>query len=186
MIWGPATPAIGSDRNPRSGTAACAIRGREGKKSGHNIIEMFGWGRKAAVERRAKQIARMVLLVIDGLQTKTYEQFAASFSNPGKVPSTLERENSELSFQMRFSSACWYDAVAVYPRGPDETDEPHFYMQGGGDDWGVFISGNTNRDNRVTVELHVPPGQKAGGDASAMVRALQKMPGWSGYTERET
>lgn len=59
-------------------------------------------------------------------------------------------------------------------------------MQGGGDDWGVFISGNGNRDNRVTVELHVAPGQKAGSDARAMVRALQTMPGWSGYTDDET
>jgi hypothetical protein len=142
---------------------------------------MFGWGRKAAVEKRAKQIARMVLLIIDGLQTKTYDQFVASFSNPGNAPSTLARDNRELSFQMRFSPACWYDAVAAYPREPDETDEPRFYMQGGGDDWGVFISGNAIRDNRVTVELHVPPGQKAGRDASAMVRALQTMPGWSNY-----
>jgi hypothetical protein len=49
---------------------------------------MFGWRRRAAVGKRAKQIARMVLLVIDGLQTKTYEQFVVSFSNPGAVPST--------------------------------------------------------------------------------------------------
>jgi hypothetical protein len=146
---------------------------------------MFGARRKAVVEKRAKQIARMVLVIIDGLQTKTYEQFVAIFSNPGNVPSTQQRDNRELSFQMQFSSSCWYDAIATYPRGPDETDEPHFYMQGGGDDWGVFISGNANRDNRVTVELHVPPGQRAGRDASVMVRALQTTPGWSSYTDRE-
>jgi hypothetical protein len=144
---------------------------------------MFGWGRKAAVEKRAKQIARMVLLVIDGLQTKTYEQFVEIFSNPGNVPSTRELKSRELSFKMRFSSACWYDAVAVYPRGPDETDQPRFYMQGAGDDWGVFISGNANPDNRVTVVLHLPPGQKAGRDARAVVRALQATPKWSGYGE---
>jgi hypothetical protein len=147
---------------------------------------MFGWRRKAAVEKRAKQIARMVLLIIDGLRTKTYQQFAASFSNPGTVPSTLARDYREMSFQLRFSSACWYDAVAAYPCGPHQADEPHFYMQGGGDDWGVFISGNASPDNRVTVELHVAPGQKAGSDARAMVRALQTMPGWSGYTDDET
>ena len=54
-------------------------------------------------------------------------------------------------------------------------------MQGAGDDWGVFISGNANPDNRVAVELHLPPGQKAGRDARAVVRALQATPGWSGY-----
>jgi hypothetical protein len=54
-------------------------------------------------------------------------------------------------------------------------------MQGAGDDWGVFISGNANPDNRVTAELHLPPGQKSGRDARAVVRALQATPGWSGY-----
>jgi len=49
-------------------------------------------------------------------------------------------------------------------------------MQGGGDDWGIFISGNANPDNRVTVELHVTPGLKAARDARAMVRALHTMP----------
>jgi hypothetical protein len=58
-----------------------------------------------------------------------------------------------------------------------------FYMQGAGDDRGVFISGNANPDNRVTAELHLPPGQKAGRDARAVVRALQATPGWSGYLE---
>jgi hypothetical protein len=37
----------------------------------------------------------------------------------------------------------------------------------------------------VTVELHVPPGQRAGRDASVMVRALQTTPGWSNYTDRD-
>ena len=81
-----------------------------------------------------------------------------------------------MCFQMRFSSTCWYDAVAAYPCGPDKADGPHFYMQGGGDDWGIFISGNANPDNRVTVELHVTPGLKAARDARAMVRALHTMP----------
>ena len=98
---------------------------------------MFVWRRRATVEKRAKQIARMVLLVIDGLQTKTYEQFVASFSNPATEPSMIERDNRELSFQMRFSSSCWYESIPAYARGLDEADEPQFYMQGG-DDWGVL------------------------------------------------
>jgi hypothetical protein len=53
---------------------------------------MFSSRRKAVVEKRAKQIARMVLVIIDGLQTKTYEQFVAIFSNPGNVPSTQQPE----------------------------------------------------------------------------------------------
>jgi hypothetical protein len=153
-------------------------------KAACDYQKMFLWGRKAAVEKRAKQIARMVLLIVDGLQTKTYEQFVASFSNPGNVPDALDRDDRELGFQMRFSSACWYDAVAAYPRSRDEIDKPRFSVQGGGDDWGVFISGNTNLNNYVTVGLDVPSGQKAGRDASAIVRALQAMPGWSSHADR--
>lgn len=47
---------------------------------------MFGWGRKASVDERAKQIARMLGFIQHGLRTKSYEQFAASFSNPGADP----------------------------------------------------------------------------------------------------
>ena len=42
---------------------------------------MLGWGRKAAIEKRAKLLARMTALILQGLQTKSYEQFIASFSN---------------------------------------------------------------------------------------------------------
>ena len=48
-------------------------------------------------------------------------------------------------------------------------------MHGGGDDWGVFISGNAKAKHGVTVNLNVPSGSAAGSDARAMVRALQAM-----------
>ena len=47
---------------------------------------MLGWGRNSAVEKRAKRLARMTPLIMHGLQTKTYEQFIASFSNPAGSP----------------------------------------------------------------------------------------------------
>jgi hypothetical protein len=72
---------------------------------------------------------------------------------------------------MQFSPTCWYEAVAEYP--PDCT--PHFHLEGGGDDWGVLISGDAIADHRIGIELFVP----AGPDARAMVHALRKMPGWS-------
>jgi hypothetical protein len=55
---------------------------------------MFGWGRKGAVEKRAKLLARMVTLIVHGLQTQTYEQFVASFSNPGEEPDAVKRQTA--------------------------------------------------------------------------------------------
>src|ERR1700692_4907580 len=80
---------------------------------------MLGWGRKAAVERRAKLLARMTALIMHGLETKTYEQFIASFSNPGAGPDAPERQRYELHFQMRIAPKCGYDGTACYlPREP--------------------------------------------------------------------
>ena len=76
---------------------------------------MLGWGRKAAVEKRAKLLARMINLIMHSLKAKPYEQFVASFSNPGKEPDAFDRSNRELHFQMRISPSCWYDATASYP-----------------------------------------------------------------------
>jgi hypothetical protein len=35
------------------------------------------------------------------------------------------------------------------------------------------------------VDLHLEPGQKAGRDAGALVRALQALPGWASFAEIE-
>jgi hypothetical protein len=76
---------------------------------------MLGWGRKAAVDERAKLLARMINLIMHSLKAKPYEQFVASFSNPGKEPDAFDGSNRELHFQMRISPSCWYDATATYP-----------------------------------------------------------------------
>lgn len=76
---------------------------------------MFGSGRKAAVKQRAGLFARMIGLIMHGLKTKPYDQFVASFSNPGKEPDAFDRSNRELHFQMRISKICWCDATASYP-----------------------------------------------------------------------
>jgi hypothetical protein len=133
---------------------------------------MFGWGRKGAVEKRAKLLARMVTLIVHGLQTKTYEQFIASFSNPGEEPDAVERSSGKLHFQMRISPTCWYEAVASYPLF-DEM--PRVILQGGGDDFGVFITGSPNAS--ITADLHLASGQRAGRDAMVMVRSLTALPG---------
>jgi hypothetical protein len=72
---------------------------------------MLGWGRNSAVEKRAKLLARMTTLIMRGLQTKTYEQFIASFSNPDGEPDASERQRHELHFQMRISPTCEYYAT---------------------------------------------------------------------------
>jgi hypothetical protein len=117
----------------------------------------------------------MVTLIVHGLQTKSYDEFIESFSNPGGKPTLSERLKQELHFQMRISSTCWYDAFVEYP--PDGT--PHFYVKGSGDDWGVLISGDAVADHRIGVDFIVPAGSQPGRDAHAIMHTLQKMPGWS-------
>ena len=143
---------------------------------------LFRWGRQAAINERAKMLAGMVMLICHGLRTKNYDEFVASFSNPAREPDASERQGGQLRFQMRFSPTCWYDAVAEYPR---TGATPHFYMHGGGDDWGVFISGDAKAKHGVTVDLNVPSGSHVGCDARAMVRALQAVRGWSRFSELE-
>lgn len=143
---------------------------------------LFRWGRQAAINKRAKSLVRMVRLISHGLRSKDYDQFVASFSNPAREPDASERQGGQLRFQMRFSPTCWYDAVAEYPR---TGGTPHFYIEGGGDDWGVFISGNAKANHGVTVDLKIPSGSHVGCDARAMVRALLTMPGWSRFSDLE-
>ena len=145
---------------------------------------MFGRGRKAPIDEHAKLIARMVGLVIDGLCTKTYEQFVLSFSNPGAEPGEFERGNGELYFQMRISPTCWYNAIADYSGSVSQ--QPVVAIQGNGDDFGIFIIAGVEPGG-LTVELKLPPGRKAGRDARARARALTAMliPDWSIVTEIE-
>jgi hypothetical protein len=148
------------------------------------VFRALGWGNskvsKSAVDERAKQIARMTTLIAHGLRTKTYGQFITTFSNPEAVPDAFDRLSRELSFQMRISPTCWYDATAFYPEGA----LPSVCIQGGGDDFGVFITvGGAVGD--VLVDLHVASGQSVGRDARAMVRALEAMPGWKGHAAIE-
>ncbi len=145
---------------------------------------MFGWGRKSAVEERAQKIARLVEFIRHGMRTKTYEQFVATFSNPGAEPDRTDRFRRQLNFTMTISPACWYQAMAMYPHGAD--DKPFLSMQGGGDDFGVFITAGADTSNYTEVDLHLFSGQKAGRDASAMVRALLRIEGWqrAGALER--
>ena len=69
------------------------------------------------------------------------------------------------------------DAVAECPS--ERNGVPHFCVIGGGDDWGVVISGNSKVDHRVTIDFHIPLSSRVGRDARAMVRALQAISGWS-------
>jgi hypothetical protein len=140
---------------------------------------MLGWGRKATVEKRAKLLARMIDLIIYRLQTKTYEQFIASFSNPGAEPGAFERQRHELHFQMRISAMCGYDARACYP----PSEPPWALLRGHGDDFGVFI--NISISAGITVGLHLNSGERAGRDAGAIVRSLTAMPGFRSFSALE-
>ena len=144
---------------------------------------LFRLRHRTAIRKRAQQIARMVTFISYNLQTKDYDRFVASFSNPWKKPDASERQARQLCFQMRFSPTCWYDAVTQYPNGPVGT--PYFYIRGGGDDWGVVISGSAKAKHRITVDLHVPEPSRPGPDARAIVRTLLAMPGWSKASDLE-
>jgi hypothetical protein len=141
---------------------------------------MFGRKRRTAINQRAKLMGRMVMLLTDGLCTKSYDQFVESYSNPGNEPDETERNARISRFAMRFSPSCWYEATAsLY-----EDAQPWILLEGGGDDCGVCISvrvpGDANTPSCPVVDLQVPRGAKRGHDAGAMVRALQDMPGWKG------
>lgn len=154
----------------------------------HKGVFLFLWHRETAIKERvkridarAKQIARMVVLIVHSLQTKSYDEFVDNFSNPGSEPGLFERLQRRLYFQMRMSTACWYDVSAEYPA--DGT--PSFHIEGGGDDFGVQISGDAIADRRIGVDFWVPTNSQAGRDARAIVRTLRGMPGWSRASDIE-
>jgi hypothetical protein len=139
---------------------------------------MYGRKRRTVIKRRAKLMGRMVMLLTDGLCTKSYEQFVESYSNPYGEPDETERNARISRFEMRFSPSCWYEATAsLY-----ENAQPWIFIAGGGDDCGVCITVRVPADANVpscpVVDLRVPRGAKKGHDAGAMVRALREMPGW--------
>jgi hypothetical protein len=65
------------------------------------IQQMFGHERRTAIKRRAKLMGRMVMLLTDGLCTKSYDQFVERYSNPGDEPDENAR-NARIS---RFGNA---------------------------------------------------------------------------------
>ena len=125
-------------------------------------------------------MGRMVMLLTDGLYTKSYDQFVERYSNPGDRPDETARIARISRFEMRFSPTCWYEATASLA----ENAQPWICIEGAGDDCGVFISvrvpDDANAPSCPLVDLHVARGAKRGHDAGAMVRALQNMPGWRG------
>jgi hypothetical protein len=141
---------------------------------------MFGHKDRTAINQRAKLMGRMIMLLTDGLCTKSYDQFVESYSNPGNEPDETERNARISRFAMRFSPTCWYEATAsLY-----ENAQPWILIEGGGDDCGVCIRVQVPADAGVpscpVVDLQVRRGAKRGHDADAMVRALRDIPGWRG------
>ena len=141
---------------------------------------MFGHKRRTEIKQRAKLMGRMVMLLTDGLCTKSYDQFVENFSNPGDEPDQTARNARISRFQMRFSPSCWYEATASL----HENGQPWISIEGGGDDCGVFISVRVPPDANMpccpVVDLQVPRRMRRGHAAAAMVRALQDIPGWRG------
>ena len=127
------------------------------------------------------QIARMLAFIKHGMRTKSYQEFAASFSNPGSEPDPVARYQREAHFVLHMSRRCWYDAKVFYGNADSE---PFINLQGNGLDFGVFLTADPFSEG-ATVDLHLESGQTAGRDASAIVRVLQVMPGWSSFADIE-
>jgi hypothetical protein len=159
-------------------TTVSITTGDHGPSAVIGLQQMFGSKRRTAVNQRAKLMGRMVILLTDGLYTKSYDQFVERYSNPGDEPDETARNARISRFEMRFSPTCWYEATASLP----EKAQRWISIEGGGDDCGVFIKvrvpADANAPSCPVVDLHVPRGAKRGTDASAMVRALQDTPGW--------
>jgi hypothetical protein len=133
---------------------------------------LLGWG-GPEVDERVKLLSRMIALIVHGLRTKSYDQFVATFSNPGQEPDALKRLSHKAQFQMRISQTCWYDASVSYVRDKSQT----LRMVGGGDDFGVAITANSMSEI-IRVEFASDYDERPGRDAFAMVKALSKLPGY--------
>ena len=133
---------------------------------------ILGWG-GPEVDERAKMLGRVVGFVVQGLRTKSYEQFVTAFSNPGREPDALKRLSHKTSFQLRISSTCWYDADVSYGRDGSRS----LRILGGGDDFGVRMTARAT-DDGIGVELVTDYSDRPGRDARAIVRALAKIPGY--------
>jgi len=146
---------------------------------------MFGWGRKRAVENRAKQIVRMVAFIKHGMRTQSYEQFLGSFSNPGDEPTPIQRYRREARFVMRMSRSCSYAATVSFANDADGR-RPFISLRGAGNDFGVLIITDPHAEG-ATIDLYVESGKQAGRDAVAMVQLLQSTPNWDSFAtiERE-
>ena len=78
---------------------------------------MFGHKHRTAINQRAKLMGRMVMLLTDGLCTKSYDQFVESYSNPGNEPDETERNARISRFAMRNGLAVRERRTLDFDRG---------------------------------------------------------------------
>jgi hypothetical protein len=140
----------------------------------------LGWGSIDEVDERAKLLGRMIALIVHSLRTKSYEEFVASYSNPGQEPNALKRLSHKAHFQMRISPRCWYDATVSYAG----EKSPSLRIVGGGDDFGVLITTGAS-DHSLMVDFDPADAKKPGRDAQVMVRALLQLPGYRTFASTE-
>jgi hypothetical protein len=145
-----------------------------------HAARILGWG-GPEVDERAKLLSRMIALIVHGLRTKSYEQFVAAYSNPGREPDALKRLSRKASFQLRITPTCWYDAAVSYADDAART----LSILGGGDDFGVSIT-TTSADNRIFAAFITDYDEKPGRDARAMVRALLRQPSYRRVSDGES
>jgi hypothetical protein len=148
--------------------------------SREHAARILGWG-GAEVDERAKLLSRMIALIVHGLRTKSYEQFVAAYSNPGREPDVLKRLGRKANFQLRITPTCWYDASVSFADDAART----LSILGAGDDFGVSITASST-DNRILAAFVTDYDEKPGRDARAMVRALLRLPGYRRVSDGES
>ena len=66
------------------------------------VHQMFGHKRRSAIKERAKRMGRMVMLLTDGLYTKSYDQFVERF--PIRVAARMKLRAMPASRDLRCAS----------------------------------------------------------------------------------
>lgn len=114
----------------------------------------------------------MILLMLFGLQTKSYEQFIERYSNAENRPDVLDRQSREWTFQMTISTECWYAVRVDY----GDPEQPTLTMQGGGSDYGVFVVGSSDGNSSgFSASIECFNG-RPGRSARAMAELLRALP----------
>ncbi len=146
-------------------------------------VSCLAWGGAKPRSRSAQKKSRECCFSSStacepNLMTSLLPAFPIRVTSPTFCNGTTVRRISSCIYP----SSCWYSAAVSFPHGPDGVGA--ISLEGGGDDFGVFISAASG-DDLASVALYLAFDEKAGRDAKSMVRTLEAMPKWTRAEEME-